>query len=229
MSFAQSNAVAKIPSVQPIPFGSTSPGAGGHSVQSSGMFVSDLRHFLDLPDDAPGPARKMAEQLGNVVRVATAAEAGAAWVSALPCRRRPGRRLCPGRIAVLRPEVPARIEWRCTSCGDEGVVSGWEGTYFDLRTRGPRRHDGVVAEVVVSDDVAATLRDLRLLDTECARLVYRARAVDDGVALAADEEGLDELIGCVAAEANHEPNRRRQERLDRAFAVLSDALDAMGS
>ncbi|MDA8311944.1 MAG: hypothetical protein M0Z46_15310 [Actinomycetota bacterium] len=29
------------------------------------MFVSDLRHFLDLPDDAPGPARKMAEQLGN--------------------------------------------------------------------------------------------------------------------------------------------------------------------
>jgi hypothetical protein len=32
----------------------------------------------------------------------------------------------------------------------------------------------------------------------------------------------------VAAEANHEPDRRRQQRLDRAFAVLSDALQAMG-
>jgi hypothetical protein len=193
------------------------------------MFVSDLRHFLDLPDDVPGPARKMAEQLGNVVRAATAAEAGTAWVSALPCRRRPGRRPCPGRIAVFRPDLPARIEWRCTCCGDEGVISGWEGTYFDLRTRRPDRHDGPVAEVVVSDQVAAALRDLRLLDLDCERLVYRARAVDDGVALTADDEELDELIGFVAAEANHEPNRRCRQRPDSAFAVLSDALQAMGS
>jgi hypothetical protein len=192
------------------------------------MFVSDLRHFLDMPDDTPGPARKMAEHLGNLVRAATATEAGAAWVSALPCRRRPGRRPCPGRIAVFRPDLPARIEWRCNSCGDEGVISGWEGTYFDLRARRPDRHGGAMSEVVVSDEVAAALRDLRLLDTECERLVYRARAVDDGVALTADGEELDELIGFVAAEANHEPNRRRQQRLDRAFDVLSDALQAMG-
>ena len=193
------------------------------------MFVSDLRHFLDMPDDAPGPARKMAEQLGNVVRAATAAEAGTAWVSALPCRRRPGRRPCPGRIIVFRPDLPARIEWRCTCCGDEGVISGWEGTYCDVRVPRPRRHDGAVAEVVVSDEVAAALRDLRLLDAECERLVFRARAADDGVVLTTDDEELDELIGFVAAEANHEPNRRRQQRLDRAFAVLSDALQAMGS
>ena len=60
------------------------------AVDSQLMFVSDLRHFLDIPDDAPGPARKMAEHLGFVVRVATAGEAGAPWVSALTCRRRPG-------------------------------------------------------------------------------------------------------------------------------------------
>jgi predicted signal transduction protein with EAL and GGDEF domain len=43
------------------------------------MFVADLRHFLDMPDDVPGPARKMAEQLGFVVRAATAGEAGVPW------------------------------------------------------------------------------------------------------------------------------------------------------
>ncbi|MHB8328272.1 MAG: hypothetical protein ACYDD6_01350 [Acidimicrobiales bacterium] len=109
------------------------------------------------------------------------------------------------------------------------MISGWEGTYFDLRTPRPRRPNGAVAEMVVSDEVATVLRDLRLLDAKCERLVYRARAADDGVVLNADDEELDELIGFVAAEANHEPNRRRQQRLDRAFAVLSDALQAMGS
>jgi hypothetical protein len=34
------------------------------------MFVSDLRHFLDLPEVVPGPTRKTAEQLGNIVRAA---------------------------------------------------------------------------------------------------------------------------------------------------------------
>lgn len=109
------------------------------------------------------------------------------------------------------------------------MISGWEGTYCDVRAPRPRRHDGAVAEVVVSDEVAAALRDLRLLDAECERLVFRARAADDGVVLTTDDEELDEAIGFVAAEANHEPNRRRQQRLDPAFAVLSDALQAMGS
>jgi hypothetical protein len=199
---------------------------GAVSVQSSP--VSDLRHFIDLPDDAPGPARKMAEQLGNVVRAAPAAEAGTTWVSALPCRR-PGRRACPGHIVVFRPDLPARIEWRYDSCGDDGVISGWEGSYFDLRAPRPRRPNGTVADFVVPEEVAAALRDVLLLDPDCERLVYQARATGDGIVLSADGEELDELLGSVAAEANHEPNRRRQQCLDRAFAVLSDALQTMGS
>ncbi len=144
-------------------------------------------------------------------------------------RGREAGRVRRGRIAAFRPDLPIRIEWCCTCCGDEGVISGWEGTYFDLGTRKPDRHYGAVAEVVVSDEVAAALRDLRLLDAECERLVFRARAADDKVVLIADDEELDELIGHVAAEANHETNRRRQQRLDRAFDVLSEAFQAMGT
>jgi hypothetical protein len=33
----------------------------------------------------------------------------------------------------------------------------------------------------------------------------------------------------VIAEANHETNRRRQKRMDLAFAALSEAQEAMGS
>jgi hypothetical protein len=191
------------------------------------MFVSDLRHFLDMPDDAPGPARRMADHLGSVVRAATAGKAGTAWVSALTCRRRPGNCPCPGHIAVFRADLPAPIEWKCASCGDQGVISGWEDTYFDLRKPRSERANETNADVLLTEEVAATLRDLRLLDTDCERLVFRARSSSEGIILPANDEDLDELIGFVAAEANHETNRRRQKRLDVAFAVLTDALASL--
>jgi hypothetical protein len=47
--------------------------------------------------------------------------------------------------------------------------------------------------------------------------------------LTANVEKLEELRDYVAATANHETNRRRQKRLDAAFDVLTDALEAMES
>jgi hypothetical protein len=69
------------------------------------------------------------------------------------------------------------------------------------------------------------LRDLRLLDRDCERLVYRAHAHGEGAILLAGDEDLDELIGYVAAEANHESNRPRQRRLDAALDALTGAAD----
>ena len=81
--------------------------------------------------------------------------------------------------------------------------------------------------MVVSAEVAATLRDLRLVDTAGQRLVFRARLADDAdsAVLAAGADGLEELLGYVAAEANHERDRRRQKRLDQAFQALKDVVD----
>jgi hypothetical protein len=76
---------------------------------------------------------------------------------------------------------------------------------------------GDVDEVIVDDDTAASLRDLVFLDPDCERLVFGMRAHPDGAALLAGADDLEELIGSLAAEANHEPNRRRQRRLDAAF------------
>jgi len=103
-----------------------------------------------------------------------------------------------------------------------GAISNWEDSAFDLR----RRQLAVAEttnEIVIPTEVAAALRDLQLLDTDCERLIFRIRAHHDGAVLAATDDDLDELIGSVAAEANHEPNRRRQQRLDAAFDALNDA------
>ncbi len=134
-------------------------------------------------------------------------------------------------MVIFRADLPAPIEWSCDSCGDEGVISGWEGSYADLRRPRGGRSRTTKTESWVSDEVVAALRDLRLADTDCERMVFAARADPDGAdpeapgaLLDVDAEDLDELLGFVAAEANHEDDRRRQKRLDAAFNALSEAL-----
>jgi hypothetical protein len=192
------------------------------------VFVSDLRHFLDVPEDAPGPARRMAEHLTLIVRAATAGDGGQPWVSALPCRRRPGRRPCPGHLTLFRSDMPPSIQWWCSDCGDEGVISGWDASPFDLRARRPELVRIPTVRAVIPAEVAATLRSLLLVDVSGERLVFRARLVEEGIVLAGDEEGLEELLDSIAAEANHEEDGRRRKRLDRAFEVLKDVLEREG-
>jgi len=193
-------------------------------VQFGDVLVADLHHFLDMPHDASGPARRLAQHLGDIVRAGTAGEVGSPWVSALPCRRRPAHKRCPGRmtIAIVGAEASAPIRWWCSVCDDEGVISNWADSPYDLRRR-RLSVAGDVDEVIVSDKTAAVLRDLVLLDPDCERLVFGMRAHPDGAALLTSADDLEELIGFVAAEANHEPNRRRQDRLDAAFNALTEA------
>ena len=167
----------------------------------------------------------MAAHLFDLVRAATAGDPGTAWKSALTCRRRPGNRPCRGYMVVFRPEAGGPIEWRCDRCGDEGVISGWEQSLFDLRsTERAAGGAGSAESFVIGDDVAAALRDLRSVDSECERLVYRMEGSRDGAVLTTTAEDLDELLGFVAAEANHEGDRRRRKRFDDAFLVLQGAL-----
>ena len=72
-------------------------------------------------------------------------------------------------MVVFRADLPAPIEWRCDACGDEGVISGWEGSYADLRRPRGEGARSTKPEVWVAEEVMVALRDLRLLDTDCER------------------------------------------------------------
>ena len=160
----------------------------------------------------------MADQLSLIVRAATAGDVGVRWVSALTCRRRPARRACTGNIALTRVDIPPSIEWQCTACTDEGVISGWERTPFDLRPRSRTKPaPGATHQVVISAATAAARRTLALFDTSSERIVFRAQVIDGVIVATGDGDDFDELAGYIAAEANHEENRRRQKQLDAAF------------
>ena len=78
--------------------------------------------------------------------------------------------------------------------------------------------------MVISREVATTLRGLLLIDTACERVVFRAQASEGGVVVVGTEEDLEDLVASVAAEANHEPDRRRRKRLDAAYEALEGSL-----
>lgn len=142
--------------------------------------------------------------------------------TASPAAQRTGCQYCPHTPAG-QPEPPAPIHWKCSTCDDEGVISNWGDSPYDLSRR-TLTLAGPLNQIVITDEVASALRDLRLLDADSERVVFAMRA--DGerhIVLMATDDELDELIGLVAAEANHETSRRRQKRLDAAFDALSDA------
>jgi hypothetical protein len=189
------------------------------------MFGADLRHYLDLDADVPGPARAVATRLSRIVRAGTAGDAGSARTSGLPCDRRPGRRPCPGRLVLRRAGAEPSIAWRCSACGDEGVVSGWEGSPFDLRRTRPVAVPRDRERVVVDAEVAVTLYDLLTVDADTERMIFRAETADAGIALDGGREDFDMLLDAVAAEANHADDRRRRQRLDAAYDVMSRAVE----
>lgn len=156
------------------------------------------------------------------MRAATAGDARVAGDSALPCRRRPAKRRCPGRLIVQRGEASSPIAWRCSACGDDGVISNWEESHFDLRRRRPALV-GAVHQIIIPGETAAALRELCFLEAELERLVFGIRAHGGDAILTVTDEQLDDLIDAMAAEANHETNRRRRQRLDTAYDALNTA------
>ena len=191
------------------------------------MLVIDLHHFLDVSPDAPGPARRLAEHLSAIVSAASAGPANERWETALPCRRRPGRRGGPGRITVswTQPERP--IDWACRRCGDDGTVSNWAGTIYDLRRTGVSAAEPARA-IVVDTATAAALRSLPFLDSDCHRAVFAIRVHEGALHLVVTDDELDELVDALAAEANHEPNPRRRRHLDAAYDELAVAVGRPG-
>lgn len=102
-------------------------------------FSIDLRHFLDddgmLPSDLPNPARRLALHNAAIVSWVTAVgpDPVAAGDTNVVCRRSHAKRPCFGTINAALQAARGTIGWRCSDCGEEGVIDGWEGTRWDRR------------------------------------------------------------------------------------------------
>jgi len=101
-------------------------------------WITDMTCYLDGAGRVvpmPGVARRIANHFGSIVAAMSPRPPEQIVLTLVTCRRRPGRRPCTGRIqAVVNAE--ARIRWQCPSCGDNGLISGWQNSPWDTRRLG---------------------------------------------------------------------------------------------
>lgn len=121
--------------------------------------------------------------------------------------------------------MPPGIAWGCPICGDEGLIRNFRGILWDLTPRsGAVAGTGRRLEVALSAAQHATLRSLLLADPDCERTIHAARRVGRRVLISGDADELEHLAGFIAAEANHQSNRRRQAALDGVFDLVQRAI-----
>lgn len=98
------------------------------------MWVIDIRHWLD--DTQSGPAvpqlRLKVKKIGEIITYATSAGVGIAIDAPPKCWRRPNRKPCDGILEIHLNQTQNQIHWRCNTCQDEGIVTGWEGLIWDM-------------------------------------------------------------------------------------------------
>jgi len=101
----------------------------------SDTWIVDMSdYFLPGGQLVDGTAGRLARHFGAIVLAACSVAEGEWAETSHPCRRRPGRRPCPGHIVVLRSDDTVR--WRCTDCDDNGLIRGWRGSIWDVHERG---------------------------------------------------------------------------------------------
>jgi hypothetical protein len=98
------------------------------------MWVIDIRHWLDETNSGPAvPQLNLkVKKLSEIIVYATSIASGLSVESKPNCWRRPKRKPCKGELDIDLDHTSGHISWRCEVCGDEGVVSGWEGLIWDM-------------------------------------------------------------------------------------------------
>lgn len=98
--------------------------------------VTNLRHFLDengeVPDLTP-EAEVLLAFLGQVVEAATLSYDKPISLAGELCRAVLKGDPCRGEVEVWVYAENNQIGWECLECGDDGVITNWEGTKWDCR------------------------------------------------------------------------------------------------
>ncbi len=100
--------------------------------QMGNTWITDLRDFLNDeggPAEMPKQARALVNYLGQIVKAVTTRN-GKTLATGVRCRRLRRRKLCPGEIIAFMNEQRT-ISWSCPVCGNNGLISGWEGAIWD--------------------------------------------------------------------------------------------------
>jgi len=96
-------------------------------------WITDMTHFLDAEGRIAAQllSRRLIHHLGSIVAAVTSESAETSRELEIKCRRKPGRKPCPGTIHAGFDLGSSNIAWHCPICEDRGVIHHWQGTLWD--------------------------------------------------------------------------------------------------
>ncbi len=166
----------------------------------------------------------------RIVRAAGTHPPGADVASFLPCRRRPGRRPCPGRLVLRRQEVPPTVHWRCPACADSGTVA-FEGGFPREHLRPPVPPGELLELLLTAEEWRAALGATE--DTEVEAILLAAETWGDQACLRlADAELMllnVELFGFLAFGKPGRARRALQQVVRKGTALLAQATSELAA
>ena len=138
------------------------------------------------------------------------------------CRRRPKRKPCRGEIHAFLNEDTGAIQWNCFICGDNGFIYDWKNTNWDMRF-------SELIPVRLYIEEKDLIMDETSADPDLTNRLQTTKQVSDAVVVYYTLEELEDLLGYIAAEANHCNNPKVQNILDLLYRKIDDILDSYGN
>ena len=118
-------------------------------------------------------------------------------------------------------ELPAQIRWLCPRCGDNGIITHWQGSPWDMTPGAvPTTAGDPLADLLLTGMEHRALQQIEILDQETREVVDRGRETAAGVLVRGTEEQMEDLAGFLAAEVNHEKRRSRRNMLQAILGRL---------
>jgi len=164
------------------------------------MWITNMTHFLDAQGAVPKQltSRRLVQYLGAIVASVTTASVRSSCAVDIKCRRRPGRKSCPGTILAAFEAGTNNITWKCSICAAGGLIHHWQRTPWD---KGSRPELPIIRRVIyrhglVDDDDLEDLTGLEAVelkgDAISSEIVV---AIHDNELLDAAGEYGDPLVG----------------------------------
>jgi len=100
------------------------------------VMITNIKHFLEedgTVPELPKEAKELVNFLSVIIESASSNYAVPLSFAATNCRCIIDGKSCTGEIEVWVYPEDNRIGWECLECGDEGIISEWEGTLWDKR------------------------------------------------------------------------------------------------
>lgn len=98
-------------------------------------WITDITHFLDEEGKLitePIQAKRIAEYFAAIIVMATYPDPEYPPAYRVSCRRRPNRKPCLEEVVGFIDPETDDVVWMCPKCEDRGIISGWQGTIWDM-------------------------------------------------------------------------------------------------